>query len=87
MTRTKMPPNAGKGRKPGPNKLTVDVNTALKILSGPGSRQKRASRCLAWLRQIAEKDPARALEVFLGLVRRTVPRVKRVREVVRSDGA
>lgn len=62
------------GRKPrgrplgAPNKITRDIRAALRDLA-----EGNADRVQSWLDSVAEKDPAEALRLWLGLLRYVTP--------------
>ena len=57
------------GRSKGtPNKVTADVCAAIAALAEGNVRN-----CQGWLDAVAEKDPARALELFARLLEYHVP--------------
>lgn len=58
-----------RGRPPGaPNKITRDIRAALRDLA-----EGNADRVQSWLDSVAEKDPAEALRLWLGLLRYVTP--------------
>lgn len=61
-----------KGRKPGPNKTTRDVREAIALLA-----QRNVDRVEGWLDEVAEKDPAKAIDLFTKLVDFHIPRLAR----------
>ena len=82
MSKRKKPPNAGKGRKAGvPNRITKDVREAFKLLV-----EGNVGRVQRWLDEIAEHDPARALDAVLKLTEFVLPKLAR-HELTDRDGA
>jgi hypothetical protein len=70
----RLPPNAGKGRKPGtPNKSTSAAREAIaRFVDG------NADKLEEWLGQIAEKDgPKAAFQCFMDVVEYHVPKLAR----------
>ena len=69
---TEIPPSGRRkprGRPPGaPNKVTRDIRAALRDLA-----EGNADRVQSWLDAVAEKDPAEALRLYLGLLRYVTP--------------
>ena len=62
-------PAKSRGRPPGsPNKITRDIRAALRDLA-----EGNADRVQSWLDTVAEKDPAEALRLWLGLLRYVTP--------------
>jgi hypothetical protein len=62
-------PVKSRGRPPGaPNKITRDIRAALRDLA-----EGNADRVQSWLDAVAEKDPAEALRLWLGLLRYVTP--------------
>jgi hypothetical protein len=62
-------PRKPRGRPPGaPNKITRDIRAALRDLA-----EGNADRAQSWLDSVAEKDPAEALRLWLGLLRYVTP--------------
>jgi hypothetical protein len=62
-------PRKARGRPPGaPNKITRDIRAALRDLA-----EGNADRVQSWLDSVAEKDPAEALRLWLGLLRYVTP--------------
>jgi hypothetical protein len=62
-------PRKPRGRPPGaPNKVTRDIRAALRDLA-----EGNADRVQSWLDSVAEKDPAEALRLWLGLLRYVTP--------------
>ena len=58
-----------RGRPPGaPNKITRNIREALRDLA-----EGNADRVQSWLDSVAEKDPAEALRLWLGLLRYVTP--------------
>ena len=58
-----------RGRPPGSrNKITRDIRAALRDLA-----EGNADRVQSWLDSVAEKDPAEALRLWLGLLRYVTP--------------
>ena len=62
-------PKKPRGRPPGsPNKITHDIRAALRDLA-----EGNADRVQSWLDAVADKDPAEALRLWLGLLRYVTP--------------
>lgn len=62
-------PTKSRGRPPGsPNKITRDIRAALRDLV-----EGNADRVQSWLDAVAERDPAEALRLWLGLLRYVTP--------------
>lgn len=62
-------PAKSRGRPPGsPNKITRDIRAALRDLA-----EGNADRVQSWLDSVAEKDPAEAMRLWLGLLRYVTP--------------
>lgn len=72
----KLPPNAGKGRKPGvPNKTTKTFReTVTKVL------EENSANVSIWLQQVAQQDPAKALDVLAKLAEYAAPKLSRVEQ-------
>src|SRR5690349_6715090 len=67
------PPNAGKGRKAGvPNKATADVRAAIATFA-----QNNVEKLQTWLDGIAQKDPAKAADLFVRVPEYHVPKLAR----------
>jgi hypothetical protein len=76
------PPNAGKGRKPGvANKATRDVRAALTAFA-----EGNVEKLQTWLDAVAEKDPAKAADLFIRVLEYHVPKLART-ELSGSDGS
>jgi hypothetical protein len=61
------------GRKKGvPNKVTQDVRAAIALLA-----QENVGRCQEWLDRIADKDPDKAMDLYLKMLEYHVPKLAR----------
>jgi len=68
------PPNAGKGRKKGvPNRLTMSIREAFQKLV-----EDNAENMTKWLKRIAARDPAKAIDVISKLSEYCVPKLGRI---------
>jgi hypothetical protein len=72
----KLPPNAGKGRKAGvPNKATKSFReTVTKVL------EENSANVSVWLQQVAQQDPAKALDLLAKLAEYAAPKLSRVEQ-------
>ena len=70
------------GRKPGtPNKATQDVREAIAIFA-----QANVGSMDAWLKQVAEKDPAKALDLYLRAIEYHLPKLGRMEHTGQDGG-
>ncbi len=77
----KLPPNAGKGRKKGvPNKVTREFREVINKLL-----EANAENYGEWLRQVADDDPAKALDLIAKLAEYAAPKLARS-EITGKDG-
>lgn len=73
-TASKRPPNAGKGRKKGvPNRATSDIKAAI-----AAALNEFGPQLPALLRKVAQRNPARAVELVAKLAEYTLPKLGRV---------
>jgi hypothetical protein len=69
------------GRSKGtPNKVTADVREAIATLA-----EANVGKCQTWLDTVAEKDPARALELFVRLLEYHVPKLARTESTLNGN--
>ena len=74
-------PRAGTGRKLGvPNKITTETKTVIKNLL-----EENHENMSIWLAQVAEVDPAKALDIIIRLTAFIVPKLAS-QEVTGKDG-
>ena len=67
------PPNAGKGRELGSKNIaTKDVRSAIAAFAS-----KNVDRMGAWLDEIEQKDPAKAMDLYLRAIEYHIPKLQR----------
>lgn len=75
------PPNTGKGRRAGvPNRVTQDVRAALTAFA-----EGNVEKLQTWLNAVAEKDPAKAADLFIRVLEYHLPKLART-ELSGADG-
>jgi hypothetical protein len=69
------------GRKVGvPNRVTADVRRAFADLA-----ERNADHVHAWLNEVAEQSPAKAIELFLQIAEFCIPKIKASEIDIRSS--
>lgn len=78
---SRIPPNAGKGRKAGvPNKTTREFRDTIRQLL-----ERNAENVTLWLDQVAQDDPNKALEHIARLAEFAAPKMSRTEVVGDPD--
>lgn len=72
----------GKGRPKGsPNKTTKQVRDAYQLFA-----ENNMDKFQAWIDRVAEKNPAKALEIVLAMSEYFLPKLQRTETDITSDG-